>query len=341
MITNPVARLAQFLEGLPTALTSSPILIACSGGPDSVSLVLAASKLSAEKRFTFIVANINHKLRGVSSDADARFVERLAKKFHFTAAVRVCAVSKSASGNLEERARDKRYAALGALAERYGSSLVLTAHTQDDQAETVFMNFLRGAGSDGLAGIPERRPLAKKIELGRPFLMFEREELHRWLRRSNVSPRVDATNQDERFLRNWLRRRLFPQLEHRAPGFKERLAKLAVLFHGEKEFWSEFLEGVNKRVCRSEQGGQLLDLGGLLSYSAAVQRRFLRRVVGKNILTFDVVERLRFWMMSAPTNGRTFQLRQGWTVTRLSKSQGAPSANLFLMKRMRITNEEI
>jgi tRNA(Ile)-lysidine synthase len=328
---NPAARLRRYLESLPRSLTSAPIVLACSGGPDSVALVLAASQLSASTRFSFVVANINHKLRGAQSDADARFVEKLARDVRFKSAVRVCRVSK-ASGNLEEKARDKRYDALAAVASRCGSSLILTAHTGDDQAETVFMNFLRGSGGDGLAGIPPLRPLARNSHLGRPFLICEREELHQWLRGLKVHPRCDRSNADERFLRNWLRRRLFPLLELKSPGFKERWAKLATLFQDEKEFWDDFLDAVHKQVCRRKAGGQLLDLGGLLRYSAAVQRRFLRRTVGDNLLTFDAVERLRCWMMSAPTGGRTFQLRQGWTVTRLSKSQGAPSANLFLIK---------
>lgn len=194
------------------------------------------------------------------------------------------------------------------------------------------MNFLRGAGGDGLAGMSALRPLAKSVLLGRPFLTLERSELHRWLRRSNIRPKIDHTNHDEHFFRNWLRRRMFPQLEKRSPGFKQRIANSAVVFGDEKSFWSAFLERVDKRVCRPSVGGRLLDLGGLLSYSAAVQRRFLRRVVGENILTLDAVERLRCWMMAPPTGGRTFQLRQGRTVTRLSKSQGAPSATLFLIR---------
>jgi hypothetical protein len=125
---------------------------------------------------------------------------------------------------------------------------------------------------------------------------------------------------------------MFAELDRRMPGFKERLARSAEIFRDERAFWDQFLIGVEKRVSRAYRGGRLLDLEGLLRYSAAVQRRFLRRSVGKNSLTFEAVERLRSWMQSPPTGGRTFQLRQGWTVTRLSKSQGAPSAKQFLIK---------
>jgi tRNA(Ile)-lysidine synthase len=329
--TDPTFELHRFLKLQPRSVGARPILLACSGGPDSVALVVAASHVP-DKKFVFHVAHINHKLRGRNSDADARLVEKLAARFRFPFFARVGAVPKKSVGNLEERARDKRYAALASIAESRQCRMVLTAHTRDDQAETVFMNFLRGAGGDGLAGIPPVRHLSKAVQLGRPFIGIGRQELHGWLNRSNVRSRTDQSNGDERFLRNWLRNRIFPRLERRSPGFKQRLAQSAQLFHDENFFWDQFLGHVERRVVRRNAGGQLLDLGGLLSYSAAVQRRFFRRVIGENILTMDAVERLRHWMMSPPTGGRTFQLRRGRTVTRLSKSQGAPSTKLFLIK---------
>jgi tRNA(Ile)-lysidine synthase len=294
--------------------------------------MLSAAQLAPEKSFRFIVAHINHKLRGRDADADAAFVVRIAERVGLPMVLRNGRVARRIAGNLEERARERRYKELARIAKQRRSALVLTAHTLDDQAETVFMNLLRGTGGDGLAGMPALRPLSGKIRLGRPFLSLGRAELHGWLDRCHVRARTDRSNRDESFLRNWLRRNLFPQLAHRSPGFKVRLANLATLLHDEKTFWSDYLDDVEKRVLRADRGGRLLDLGGLLRYSAAVQRRFLRRVVGENLMTFGAVERLRFWMMSPPTGGRLFQLRRGWTVTRLSKSKGALSVKLFLIK---------
>lgn len=294
-------------------------------------MLVAASQIPV-KSCRFVIAHVNHKLRGVQSDRDAKFVAGLARRYSFPFGMKVRSISKSRSGNLEERAREQRYEALIELAHQYKSDLVLTAHTEDDQVETIFMNLLRGTGVDGIGGMSAIRFLEPNIRLGRPFLSISRQELHRWLDSSNTRSRIDKTNKDESLLRNWLRRRIFPQLEERSPGFKTRVAKLAAVLQDEKDFWADFLTVTQKRICLPSRGGQLLDLKGLLSYSAAVQRRFLRRIVGENLLTFDAVERLRRWMMSPPTGGRTLQLRQGWTVTRLSKSQGAPSANLFLIK---------
>ena len=167
---NPVDHLHRFIERLPNRISSAPVLLACSGGPDSVALVLAASELNRQSSSSFVVAHVNHKLRGRDSELDARFVRRLAGELNFPFSARVAKVAKKGSGNREELARESRYLALFEMAEHHGSRLVLTAHTEDDQAETVFMNLVRGAGPDGLAGIPSVRTLQRNVFLGRPLL---------------------------------------------------------------------------------------------------------------------------------------------------------------------------
>src|SRR6185503_13665615 len=108
-----------------------------------------------------------------------------------------------------------------------------------------------------------------------------------FLKTEKASFRKDRSNREERFMRNWLRQRIFPLIELRSPGFKSRVAHLAALFRDDADFWNGFLEKMETTVLRPYHGGRLLDFKGLLSYPPAVQNRFFRRVVGPQILTFE------------------------------------------------------
>ena len=127
----------------------------------------------------------------------------------------------------------------------------------------------------------------------------------------------------------------------KSPGFKKRMQNLADMMMEEKLFWQQEIPLIQERLFKPFRSGRLLDLEGLLRYSAAVQRRVLRRSLGGDLLTFDAVERLREWMQSPPSGGRLWQLKQGWIVERLSKSSGFPSAKLFWFKqsKMKIRKE--
>ncbi len=317
------------------------MLVACSGGPDSVALVRGLHLVRPFVGIQFEIAHVNHALRGKQSDEDERFVRRLAAELGWKFHAARCAI-KLKTGNLEELARKKRYGALLSIAKKRRCAAVFTAHTLDDQTETVLMNLLRGAGPDGMAGMaPVRKMGQENIQLCRPLLGVSKKELLHWLAGFKSRYRKDASNRNTSFLRNWIRLRLVPLIEKKSPGFQERIGNLAALAIEEKRHWDKEMAALEQRLFRPYQGGRLLDLGGLLSYSPAVQRRFLRRALGKNLLTFEAVERLREWMQSPPTGGRLWQLRQGWIVERLSKSKGSPSPQLFWFKQSANRKENI
>jgi tRNA(Ile)-lysidine synthase len=165
------------------------------------------------------------------------------------------------------------------------------------------------------------------------LLGLSRAEILAFLRSAGQAYRKDSTNDDIEFHRNWIRRRVVPLLESRAPGFQSRLASLAEIARDEESYWDDVLRRIEGRLLRRKAGGWLLDMRGLLRYSAAVQRRFLRRIAGQDLLTFTGLENLRRWMQSPPTNGRLWQLRKGWVVQRLSRSGGSPSSTIFWFGR--------
>src|SRR5687768_14437712 len=155
--TNPPDAVRRYFQlHMSRFKGSRRLLVACSGGPDSVALTWLLRSLETELGFNFVLAHVNHSLRGRESDKDAEFVRRLGDQLGWP--VRESRIQvKRGRGNLEERARVHRYNALFKMASQTKCSGVLTAHTMDDQAETILMNMLRGSGGRRLGGMPDLR----------------------------------------------------------------------------------------------------------------------------------------------------------------------------------------
>lgn len=211
------------LKGLPLG-DGSRVLVAVSGGGDSVGLL--ALLLSARPRPDLVlgVAHIHHNLRGEEADRDEAAVKALAKSLELPF-VRAKLHGKPEKGqSIEEWARTGRYAALGRLQQAGGWDFVVTAHSLDDQAETVLMRIARGTGLQGLAGI---HPVAGRVV--RPVLGFTGVQLRQAAELCRLPYLEDSTNADQRFLRNRIRGQVLPALELALPGFSRRLAALARL----------------------------------------------------------------------------------------------------------------
>lgn len=298
-------------------------------------MALLHSLITLQPKLTqrIVVGHVNHKLRGKSSDADARFVQRLAKKLGVRCVVRVGRVLKD-SGNLEEMARVSRYVQLQKLAREQQCRAILTAHTQDDQAETVLINLFRGCGVGAVSGMPESRSWGKGSRLIlRPFLSVKKSEIKTYLKANRIGFRVDRSNSNLDFRRNWIRRRIFGEGVKKFSGLMENIAKFSAIVQDENEIWAALLDRAEKHTVRTWKGRAVLDIKRLLSYPAALQRRLLRRRPGGDLLTFKGIEQLRDWLRKPPTSGRVWQLRNGWVAERLSRSQGTPSAHWLLFRR--------
>jgi tRNA(Ile)-lysidine synthase len=215
-------------------LEPGPVLVAVSGGADSVALLCA---LAAMKGGHLVVAHLNHQLRGLESDVDEIFVRELhatlVKSNQVSAAfccerIDVAAQARADQDNLESTARRIRYAWLTRLAQEQKAPYVATGHTADDQAETVLHRLLRGTGLKGLAGIPARRALAPGVEVVRPLLKVRRAALLTFLQETGQPFRNDSSNLDPRFTRNCIRHELLPSLvEQYNPAIVPVLCRLA------------------------------------------------------------------------------------------------------------------
>jgi len=237
------------------------VLLAVSGGPDSVALARAMLALRPTGSGRLVVAHYNHALRGSESDADERFVVELARGLDLECRVgratrtgghTACGETENDSAaidhadaesdvrretptfertpNSEERSRAARYGFLVATARDVGTRYVAVAHTADDQAETVLHHILRGTGLAGLAGMPRARELSPGIALMRPMLALRRSEVLAYLAELEQPFREDSSNQDRGYTRNRLRHELLPQLAAEYnPRIAEALLRLAGL----------------------------------------------------------------------------------------------------------------
>lgn len=258
-------------------------MVAVSGGPDSVALLHVLRELCEAFQLHLEVAHLQHGIRGAEAKADARFVEQLAKQlelpFHLKEMDLPQMKSAAGKGNLEALARAERYRFFADVVRDRKLDKVATAHTQDDQAETVIMWFLRGAGVKGLGGMS---PLSLfKIaggDLGgltviRPLLEVSKAEVLQYLAERRLPFRADRSNQDATLLRNWIRLELLPLIARRVgTRVAPRLSQQAELCREEDGFLDE--------LARSGYRAMLVP-GGLarqvfLAEPRALQRRILR-----------------------------------------------------------------
>lgn len=254
----------------------APVVVACSGGADSLALLA----LSVDVGLLPIAVHIDHGLRP-GSGSEGCFVERAAARLG--ADFRTRSVTVPPGPNLEARARAARYGALEEMRRELGASSVLTGHTADDQAETVLLNLLRGAATDGLAGIPARRGT-----LARPVLGIRRAETHAICRALDLCPVDDPMNADPAYRRVFLRREVLPALERAARrDLVPVLARQAGVLRAESDLLDDLARDALGRIGRATP-----DASALTNLPLALARRAVRRWLGPPPPSFDEVDRV-------------------------------------------------
>jgi tRNA(Ile)-lysidine synthase len=296
------------------------LAVGVSGGADSVALLRALHQRSGEVGLVLHVAHLNHGLRGAEADADCEFVGELAAglglPFH-EALVNVGVEAEKSGASIEEAARRLRYLWFRELLSDVPLDAIATAHTHDDQAETVCAKFLRGAWTEGLSGIhpvvefPEGRVL-------RPLLGATRAEVQAYLKAIGQGWREDASNRDLQFTRNRIRHELLPLLEGWNPRLRDHLAQMAELARDEEAWWQAELVRVAPQVLlagrpvrgggRASGDGLAVDVVRLAALAPALQRRLLRHAARQlgAMLDFQATEAVR----TLALEGRAGQRRE-------------------------------
>ncbi len=276
---------SEFLDTLSLGirelhLSTDRVLVAVSGGADSVALLRGLHALSKDLQLTCVAGHINHGLRGDESDQDAVWVAELAKRLSIEGHVRDVDLTSAASSgeSLEETARNRRYELLTEIAVETNCGAVAVAHTADDQTETVLHHLIRGTGIAGLAGIPKSRSLSAEVRLIRPLLDVRRDGVERWLSEIGQDYRTDTTNEDRRFTRNRIRHDLLPLLEQQFnPAFRQVLASLSEQAAETSDFMRRLAEELADGVVQSTSADTIrIDCQPLQSVDRVLIREVLR-----------------------------------------------------------------
>ena len=290
------------------------VLVAVSGGPDSMALLHLLAGLREGLGLHLEVAHLEHGIRGEEARQDAlhvaKMAEALALPFHLKRVDLPGMKSEKSKGNLEQMGREERYHFFAAIAEKHGISKIATGHTRDDQVETFFMWFLRGSGRKGLGGMPPIRRLtpeiSKEVFLIRPLIEISRKEIIDYLTAYNLTYRTDQTNLDLHPLRNWIRLHLLPELRQRIDSqLDERLAHQGDLLREEEAILANM---ARERLQKIVQGENLL-LDPLLRESKGMQRRLIRlwlegTLGGLRAIDFDHIEGVLRFVAQGPPQGR-------------------------------------
>ncbi|MFI5088342.1 MAG: tRNA lysidine(34) synthetase TilS [Terriglobales bacterium] len=277
--------------------------VAVSGGADSVALLRLLLEARAELGIVLSVVHFNHKIRGADADADEQFVRSLSAGFHLEfhcGSGDTPAYAREHKLSLEAAARTLRYAFFDRLAAGATVHRVATAHTRNDQAETVLMRFLRGSGTKGLAGIypglggwiaafsSSKKPVIPPApRIVRPLLDVSRDELREYLKQLGQSWREDASNADVSFARNRLRHQIMPVLRQLNPALDETLSQTAEIARDEEEFWAGQVRCLLPKLPPAGDRPSAIQLAVLLAQPLALQRRLIRAVAEQHGLRLE------------------------------------------------------
>ncbi|MBA7661992.1 tRNA(Ile)-lysidine synthase [subsurface metagenome] len=261
------------------------LLVAVSGGPDSVCLLYILVKLREELGIRLHVAHLNHQLRGADSEADAHYVSDLAHRLDIPATIEqrdVKAYQAQQRISLEEAAREVRYTFLAQVAKSIGVNRVAVGHTANDHIETILMHLIRGTGTKGLRGLQPSslwQSSGNSLTIIRPLLPISRQETADYCYSHQFAPRIDASNLSLSPLRNRIRHQLMPLLESYNPRVAEALLRTARIAGDDLAFLDKETDRLWNKIVQKQRNTITLDKQKFLELPSALKRYLLRRVI--------------------------------------------------------------
>ena len=255
------------------------VIVAVSGGPDSVCLLHILHELKIELHIHLVVAHFDHGLRPAEDESETAFVRGLAESLDLPfETAKGHLLAKKTRGSREEVARNARYAFLERIRKNHKSQKIALGHNLNDQAETILMRLLRGSGPSGLTGIPPCRDGS----VIRPLIEIERTEIENYLKAKKLTSVTDSSNLKTDYLRNNIRLELMPLLEQHQPQLVHLLGQTAEILRDEDEYLGRIAEAwLEKQVIRNPDNTFQLSTASFLALPVALRRRVIRNVIEK------------------------------------------------------------
>lgn len=260
------------------------VLVAVSGGPDSVALLHWLNSNQGLLAIQIACAHFNHGFRGAESDEDEQFVQHLCAQWRipfYAQKANLGPIVEAGGVNLQEVAREHRYRFLVQTAEHIGARRIALAHHRDDQVETILMRLLRGTGATGLTGMPYQRRLSDSIIAIRPFLDVPKEALLTYLKRFHLASRIDSSNLKTDYMRNRVRLQLLPQLQEYNPNVSTALLSLAQMLEEDEAYLHSLAKEHFEKIVRIEAHKKdeiTLSISAFRVLPLSLQRRVIKLI---------------------------------------------------------------
>jgi tRNA(Ile)-lysidine synthase len=303
----------QFIRKHELLDEQQKVVVAVSGGIDSIVLLDFFLWARAVKRIEFAAAHVNHLLRGKESDGDEKFVGTLCNKNNipfYSERVDTKKVAKKMKRSIQLTARDLRYTFFDTLRTTLNANCIATAHNANDNAETMLINVFRGSGIEGVGGIP-----VKRDAIIRPFLFVPRKEIEKHARAKKLQFREDSSNQHDDYTRNYLRRNIIPMIEQRInPSLIETMTKLSEIYRSNADFVEETL----RRSIAGVPSQSEISIAQLKQLHPYLQQMLIHRMlIEKNIEPrYDAV--ISLLELQHTQKGKTVDLNKQFVAERTS-----------------------
>ncbi len=274
-------KVIKFIEDKNLIEKNDKILIAISGGPDSVFLIYFLSKFQKKYKIKLGAFHLNHSLRGKAADEDEIFCSKLSKKLsveYYSSKKRVKAFAEKNKISVEEAGRIIRYDELERIRKKYNYNKIATAHNADDNAETVLLNLIKGTGISGLSGIPYKR-----TNIIRPVLNLSKKEILDYLDKNKLQYRIDESNFESEYQRNYLRNEVIPLIQKRLnPKFINSVFITSENIKNFKSYLDKQLLKAEKEICLFKKNILYINIKNLENYEKELWNEIIKLSVNKN-----------------------------------------------------------
>lgn len=268
------------------------IVVGVSGGPDSITLLDILIKLQEQLKFNIVVAHINHMIRKDAED-DEKYVEKYCKNKNipfYVKQARVEEIAKNQKIGTEEAGRNLRYEFFNEILKKTKSNKIATAHTKNDNVETVLMNIIRGTGTKGLKGIE----IIRDNKYIRPLLEISRTEIEEYCQKNNLEPRIDTSNMENIYTRNKIRNLLIPYIQKEFnPNIIETIDRLSCISKEENKYFENITKKTYKEILLEETKNEIvLDLKKFNTLETVIKNRIVLYTINRLFGSSSGIEKI-------------------------------------------------